>query len=376
MRLLIAAGGTGGGVYPALATVSALQERSQLEGRLKVQWVGAQQGMEADLVQRAELPFVAIPGGAVVGVGPVRAAWNLFRLLGGIRHGLQIVRAFRPDVVLVTGGYTAVALAIVARVRGTPLAVYLPDIEPGRAVRFVARLATKVLVTAEDSRRYLPAVRVVVTGYPVRPELVQAMQVPAAEARVHFGLAAHMRTVLVFGGSRGARSLNNALLAGLPELLVDLEVQVIHVSGTLDWPDVQRRAKELPGGIQDRYRVYPYLHEEMGLAMAAADVAVSRAGAASLGELPIFGLVAILVPYPHAWRYQKVNADALQTRGAALCLNDEDLQAELVPTLRALLADEERLAAMQESSRALATPQAAMRIAEELLQLAGEPSPP
>ncbi len=376
MRLLIAAGGTGGGVYPALATVSALQKRSQSEGRLTVQWVGTQQGMEADLVQRAELHFVAIPGGAVVGVGPIRAVRNLFRLLGGLRQGLKIVSAFRPDVVLVTGGYTAVALAIVARVRGIPLAVYLPDIEPGRAVRFVARLSTKVLVTAEDSRRYLPASRVVVTGYPVRPELVQAAHVPVAEARVHFGLAAHIQTVLVFGGSRGARSLNNALLAGLPELLADLEVQVIHVSGTLDWPYVERRAKELPGGIQERYRVYPYLHEEMGLAMAAADVAVSRAGAASLGELPIFGLVAILVPYPHAWRYQKVNADTLQTQGAALRINDEDLHAELVPTLRALLADEERLAAIQESSRALATPQAAARLAEELLQLAGEASPP
>ena len=149
------------------------------------------------------------------------------------------------------------------------------------------------------------------------------------------------------------------------------EAQIIHLSGELDWPTVKARRERLPADRLAHYHAFPYLHDEMGLALAAADLAVSRAGASALGEFPIVGLGAILVPYPYAWRYQKVNADFLAARGAAIRLNDEDLKMKLLPAIRELLRDPARLAAMGVAARAAAVPDAAERIAAELLELAG-----
>jgi UDP-N-acetylglucosamine--N-acetylmuramyl-(pentapeptide) pyrophosphoryl-undecaprenol N-acetylglucosamine transferase len=176
--------------------------------------------------------------------------------------------------------------------------------------------------------------------------------------------------LLVTGGSRGARSLNRAVLAALSDWLKDY--QVIHLSGELDWAEVELAKAALPAAQQARYHAFPFLHE-MGLALAAADLVVSRAGASALGEYPLFGLPAILVPYPFAWRYQKVNADYLVGRGAAVRLNDEDLARELARQVRALLSDPARLSAMRAASRAAAMPGAAGRIAAELAAMARQP---
>lgn len=372
MRLLVAAGGTGGGVYPALATMAALQALPELAGALQVQWVGTVGGMEAELVRRAGLPYVQIEGSAVAGVGLLRGLGGLVRLARGAVQAAAIVRRYRPDVLLVTGGYPAVGVTLACGLQRVPAAVFLPDVEPGKAIRFASRLAQAVLVAREESRRFFQPAKVVVTGYPVRPELLQAARVDKDEARRHFGLAPDRATLLVFGGSRGARSLNQALLGSLPELLGQTDLQVVHISGQLDWPTVQVRRAELPEQARGHYKAFPYLHEDMGLAFAAADLAVARAGAATLGELPIFGLGAILVPYPHAWRYQKVNADTLQARGAAIRIDDEDLAEKLLPTIRALFGDRSRLQAMGSAARALALPDAAGRVAAELKRLAVE----
>jgi UDP-N-acetylglucosamine--N-acetylmuramyl-(pentapeptide) pyrophosphoryl-undecaprenol N-acetylglucosamine transferase len=202
-----------------------------------------------------------------------------------------------------------------------------------------------------------------VTGYPTRPALGAATREAAI---LHFGLDPDRLTLLVTGGSRGARSINRAVFAVLPELLKDY--QVIHLSGQLDWAEAEQARDALPADLRARYHAFLFLHE-MGLALAAADVVVSRAGASALGEYPLFGLPAILVPYPHAWRYQKVNADYLVERGAALRVNDEDLSARLGPEVRALLEDRDRLARMRAAARAAATPDAARRIAQELVAL-------
>jgi len=174
--------------------------------------------------------------------------------------------------------------------------------------------------------------------------------------------------LLVFGGSRGARSINRTLLAQLPALT---EVaNVLHVSGELDWPEVSAAREALPETVRTRYHAYAYLHDEMGAAMAAADLVICRAGASILGESPYFGLPSILVPYPHAWRYQKVNAAWLTDRGAAVVLEDAALPAQLASTARSLLLDGPRREAMAAAARALARPDAAQRLAELLVQVA------
>lgn len=332
-------------------------------------WIGTRGQMEEELVPRAGLRLETIDGGPVVGVPPQTMVMNSARLTWSMEKAARLMRRFRPQVLLLTGGYVNVPVALVGWARRVPAAIYLPDVEPGRAIRFLSRFADRVACTAEASRAFFPGKKVVVTGYPVRPELRAALALSTEEALAEFELGPGRRTLFVFGGSRGARSINRALLAVLPALLE--EFQVIHISGALDWAEVQTAASALSAGQRRYYRPYPYLHEQMGAAFRAADLVVARAGASMLGEAPTFGLPSVLVPYPHAWRYQKVNADYLTSQGAAVRLDDESLPERLLPVVRELLRDGQRLEAMAAAARALDRPEAAQAIARLLLDLGG-----
>ena len=320
--------------------------------------------MEAALVERANIPFKAIPAAGIHGVGLRSLPGNLWRLVRGVFAARRILREFKPDVLFFTGGYVAVPMAL-AGMR-VPTALYVPDIEPGLALKTLARFADRIAVTAQDSFAYFKRPgRVTLTGYPTRPELGRWTRTEAHHA-LH--LDANLPVLLVWGGSKGARSLNTAVLANLPALLE--MAQVVHVTGELDWTAVDAKARELNN---PRYHPFPYLHtEEMGTALAAADLALSRAGASTLGEYPLFGLPSILVPYPYAWRYQKVNAESLVRSGAALLLEDQPLAGQLLPEVKTLLADAPRLESMRQAAKALSHPDAAAGIGSLLLALAGE----
>ena len=166
-------------------------------------------------------------------------------------------------------------------------------------------------VTFPEVVRWFPD-KAVVTGYPVRQEIL-ALAGQRPLARQQLGLLADSPVLLVFGGSRGARSINQALAAALPALLP--HCQVLHISGALDWPAVEAQAASLPDELRPRYHAYPYLHDEMPLALAAADLVVARAGASTLGEFPALGLPSILAPYPYSGQHQDVNASYLAERG-------------------------------------------------------------
>lgn len=299
---------------------------------------------------------------------PQQAIQNLTKLIRGAWGAYRLGRRARPTVLFATGGYASVPVALAAWVLRVPILVYLPDIEPGLAVRAIARLAKRVAVTVEDSRSFFPAHKVAVTGYPVRAEFQELDRAKARSSlESELDLGGKSSVVLVLGGSRGARSINQAL-SDVLEHVLDL-AQVVHVSGELDWPWVAERREALPSALKARYHAFSYLHQ-MGTALAAADLAVCRAGASTLGELPFFGLPAVLVPYPHAWRYQRVNAEWLTERGAAVQLEDRRLSEELLPTVRRLLSDEAALADMSKQMQALARPDAAACLASELLALA------
>lgn len=362
-------------MYPALAVAAAMNPDTDIV------WVGSQEGLEHDLVTRAGLRFEAVPGGQVVGVGVLRAMKSLSLMVVGTLRSLAIARRFAPDALLITGGWVTAPVTLAARLRRVPIVIFLPDIEPGSAVRALSRFADRIATVTDDSAAFFRPGLTVTTGYPVRPALLrgagydgagQPTTLKKVEAVRSFDLDPTRLTVLVFGGSRGARSINKALRAILPDLLPDR--QVIHISGALDWPWVGEIPATLPDDLRDRYRPYPYLHdEEMARALAAADLVVARAGAGALGEFTLFGLPAILVPYPHAWRYQKVNADYLAERGAAVHLADERLAEDLLSTLQRLLGDETMRLAMAEQARALAIPDAAQRVADVLATLGGRP---
>lgn len=294
------------------------------------------------------------------------ALQSLVKAARGVRQSGRILREFQPDVVFVTGGFVAAPVVWAAWRAGIPVLIYLPDIEPGVAIRRLSCFASRVAVSFPEVAQHFPS-KAVVTGYPVRTELVAAAAQRDA-ARQALDLLPAVPVLLVFGGSRGARSINQALAAALPGLLP--QCQIVHISGAADWPQVQERARDLPEELRARYHPYAYLHAEMAQAMAAADLAVARAGASTLGEFPMLGLPSILVPYPFSGQHQEVNADYLANRGAAVKLADNRLHTDLLPTALDLLRNPGQLAAMQQAARALAQPQAAVHIGNVLIELA------
>ena len=352
-------------MYPGLAVVQALRavdDGADL-GAVDVTYVGGLGGIEETLAEREGIRFVGIPAGGVHGLAPRRALQNIVKLIRGWWAAYKLGRRERPSALFATGGYASVPVALAAWALRVPIVVYLPDVEPGLAVRFIARLASRVAISVEDSRAYFSYQKVVVTGYPVRADFHEVDQ---AQARETLGLMPEEPVLIVMGGSRGAQSINRALGKVLEQVL-DI-AQVIHLSGQLDWPWVRDRRQGLSERLRQRYVALPYLHD-MGGALASADLALCRAGASTLGELPFFGLPAVVVPYPHAWRYQRVNAEWLTERGAAVTLRDEQLGDMLLSTLRQLLTDREQLARMEARAQALSRPDAAARLARILLRL-------
>jgi UDP-N-acetylglucosamine--N-acetylmuramyl-(pentapeptide) pyrophosphoryl-undecaprenol N-acetylglucosamine transferase len=312
----------------------------------------------------------------VHGIGPRTLPRNLWQLSRGVLASRRILREFKPDVLFFTGGYVAVPMALAGW--KVPSLLYVPDIEPGLALNTLARFADKIAVTAEDSLRYFrQPKRISITGYPVRADLARWTRQAACK---ELNLSEEGPVLLVSGGSKGARSINTAVIANLLALIE--AAQIVHITGELDWPNVKEKAKELfkdaicqttisgiPTIQSARYHAYPYLHEQVGAALAAADLALSRAGASTLGEYPLFGLPAVLVPYPHAWRYQKVNAAYLVRHGAAILLEDEKLSDDLLPTIKDLLNQAQKLASMRTAMQQLSHSDAAAQIGRQILGL-------
>jgi UDP-N-acetylglucosamine--N-acetylmuramyl-(pentapeptide) pyrophosphoryl-undecaprenol N-acetylglucosamine transferase len=373
-------------VYPALSVLKQMmsanpelvagkpsQTRAASADELQVLWVGGSGGMEEDLVKREGLRFETIPAAGVHGVSWRTLPGNLWLLGRGYLSSRRILRKFRPDVLFFTGGYVAVPMALAARMmhRSKSL-LYVPDIEPGLALKTIARFSDCITLTVEESEQFFPKhPSRLVTGYPLRPGLDHWTH---EEARSYFALPEHMPVLLVLGGSRGARSINQAVVGALPELLKDM--QVIHVTGKLDWQMVEQVRASLSAEQLSRYRPYPFLYDEIGAGMCLADLALTRAGASTLGELPVFGLPAILVPYPYAWRYQRVNASYLVRQGAAVQIEDSQLADQIIPKVSGLLADKEQLERMSRSMRALSKPAGASRIASLLNELAASSKQP
>ncbi len=323
--------------------------------------------MEADIVARAGIAFEAVTAAGLRGSSFWHMLSNGFALLRGCLQAWRIEHVFRPDVVLATGGYASVPAVVAAWLWRCPVLVYLPDILPGLAVRFLSRLARRVAVSFDASVEHLAAGKAMVTGYPVRQALYVGNR---SSANKRLGLDPNLSTVLVLGGSRGAHSINEAVGGALQSLLE--EAQVVHIAGASGVAWLQERRDALPMNLRERYHVYAYLHEEMADALLAADLAVARAGAATMGEFAAVGLPSVLVPYPYAGQHQEANADFMVNRGAAVKVQDgETGTGALVQVVSELLSNSRERAQMAQNARRLARPDAARAIVLELYRLAG-----
>lgn len=329
-------------------------------------WVGGQGGMEEALVNRAGISYRSIPAAGVHGVGLRTLPKNIFKLIRGVNESKKILKEFKPDVLFFTGGYVAGPMAWAGR--KIPILLYVPDIEPGLALKFLANFADLITLTVDDSRKYFSSSKnLVITGYPLRSGLSSWSRTSALS---FLKLDSTKPILLVTGGSKGARSINTAVIKHLKQIL---EIaQVIHITGETDYEVIEKTVQtSLSSNLIKNYHIMPYLHE-MGAALSVADLVLSRAGASSLGEYPYFEVPAVLVPYPYAWRYQKVNADYLVEKNAAILLKDEDLENHLFSVIKDILMNESKRETMKAAMKTLSKPNAAELIASQLVELAGE----
>ena len=353
-------------VAKRLTSSESTAQDTQTTAKHELLYLGSENGLERALVQRSGLDFSGLSvSGGVRGMG-LAAIGNVASLVQGFLQSLGVIRRFRPGAILATGGYVCAPVVLAGWFLRVPALVYLPDVEPGWAVRFLAPFARRVAVTVPEATRFFNSKKTVVTGYPVRAELVSADR---QAGREFFGVGSDEKVILVAGGSRGAQHINQLIAEALPELLQD--ASIIHVCGQSHLADAGARFAVLPPDLKARYKLYSYLHE-MPLALVAADLAISRAGASVLGEYPVAGLPSILIPYAGGHRDQVRNAAYLAQNGAAVVLQDQEISTEmLASTVKTLLRDPARLPAMAQAARALARPDAAGDLARELTHLSG-----
>lgn len=365
MRVVIAAGGTGGHIFPGLATARSLRDRFGVE----VVFVGGEGAQEGRLIPEAgfELvtvesrPFVRRLSPAALGApaAALRAARRCRRLLRG------------ADAALGMGGYASVPVSVAALRERRPLVLHEQNAVPGLANRLAARWARAVALSFAEARSRFPRrTRAVVTGNPVREAVLRVTEereALAAEGRQALGLEEERRTVVVFGGSQGALRLNHAAVGAVRLLAAREDLQLLLLTGPAHHADVIRRLPRTSGLL---VVAFPFL-DRMEHAYAAADLVVSRAGASTVAELTVCGLPALLVPYPHATgRHQEANARALERAGGATVLLDDEVDAEVLTERIDAVLRPERRAAMAERSAAFGRPDAADAVADLVMEAA------
>jgi len=351
MRVLIAGGGTGGHVIPALAIARELKARYRAE----VLFVGTARGMENRLVPQAGFNLALVKVGALKNVSIATRLRTLFDLPRAILHSRKIIREFRPDVVVGVGGYAsgpAMAAAILGRI---PTLAFEPNLVPGFANKMVGRRVSAGAVHFEETKQYFRNAHVV--GVPVRPEF---FNVPAASPH-------HLPTLLVFGGSQGAHAINQAAIEAIPEVQRQLPtLRMIHQTGERDYNQVQ--AAYSRAGVSAEVSAFI---DNMPTAFAQADLLLCRSGASTVAEIAAAGKPAIFVPFPRAADdHQRRNAEAIAAAGAAILIPESELTPQkLAQTVAELLSDPESLKQMGDKARALGHKDAAGQVAEMVCSL-------
>ena len=368
-RVLVAGGGTAGHVFPAIAVARELQRRAP---DVEPVFVGVEDRLEARLVPAAGFRLHHVAASSV----PRRPSAKLLKLPGVLRKGVRrcaaILREEHALAAVTFGGYVSFPLDRAVAKAGVPLVVHEQNSSPGVTNRLAGRWADRVAVSfAGSADRFPRPERCVVTGNPVRDELLGLdRDADRATARERFGLEPSTPTLLVFGGSQGARSLNRAIVEASP-LLDDVPLQLLHVAGRSGYRTAAAAWEGArASGRGPKVEVVEFI-ENMADAYAAADVVVCRAGATSIAELTVLGIPAVLVPYPHATAdHQTANARALERAGGAVVVEDHDLDGtRLADSVRPLLEDPAIAATTARASRAFGRPDAAANVAKLVLDL-------
>jgi UDP-N-acetylglucosamine--N-acetylmuramyl-(pentapeptide) pyrophosphoryl-undecaprenol N-acetylglucosamine transferase len=352
MRAILAGGGTGGHVIPALAIANELKKSHDAE----VLFIGTARGIENRLVPAAGYPLQLVRVGALKNVSLMTRAKTAFNLPRAVWDAGRMLNQFAPDVVIGVGGYASGPAMLAAVVKHIPTLAFEPNVVPGFANRVVARFVSAAAVHFEETAKYFRYVEV--TGVPVRQAFF--------DIELKRG---GVPTLLVFGGSQGAHAINDAMIRCLPELRRQAPgIHIIHQTGERDYNDALAAYRDLG----ESAKVFKFI-EDMPAAFARADLVVCRSGASTVAEITAAGKPAIFVPFPRAADdHQRVNAEALSREGAAVVVEESKLEGVwLAETIAALLNDPRRLQLMSEAARELAHPNAARDIAAIAARVAG-----
>jgi len=356
MRAILAGGGTGGHVIPALAIANELKKSYGAE----VLFIGTARGIENRLVPAAGYPLQLVRVGALKNVSLMTRAKTAFDLPRAVWDAGRMLNEFAPDVVIGVGGYASGPAMLAAVVKHIPTLAFEPNVVPGFANRVVARFVSGAAVHFEETAKYFRHAEV--TGVPVRQAF---FEIPVLINKKRGGIP----TLLVFGGSQGAHAINEAMIRCLPELQRQAPgIHIIHQTGERDYNDALTAYR----GLGESAEVFKFI-EDMPAAFARADLVVCRSGASTVAEITAAGKPAIFVPFPRAADdHQRVNAEALVRSGAAVVVEESKLEGVwLAETIAALLGDPRRLQMMSEAARSLAHPNAARDIAAMAARVAG-----
>lgn len=363
-RILISGGGTGGHIFPALSIANALKRRLDAE----ILFVGADNRMEMEKVPAAGYPIKGLPVSGFDRKNLLKNFGVLIKLRRSIAMARKIVSEFKPDIAIGVGGYCSGPTLKAAQRAGIPTLLQEQNSYAGVTNKLLAKKAKKICVAYPDLQRFFPKEKIVVTGNPVRKDILNS-DMSKEKARKMFGLNPNVPVVLVVGGSLGARTLNECLENGIRRLN-EAGVQVIWQTGKNFGDRALAAVKGLKGVVVTKFI------SDMAAAYAAADAVVSRAGAGSISELELLGKPSILVPSPNvAEDHQTKNALALSDKGAAILVSDADARDTLVDEIISLISDPERMEAMSTEIKRLALPDSDEKIVDEIVKILNDENP-
>lgn len=359
LRIIIAAGGTGGHVFPALALGEEIREQFP---EAEILFIGTNRGLEDRVIPQAgfQLKTIVMSGLArsFAPMDILKNIWMPFKLFFGMIQSWMILRRFRPDAAIGCGGYVTGPVIWLAAKMKIPTLIQEQNSRPGRTTLFLSRYVNAVHLTYEDAGRFFKSRdKLLVSGNPLRKGL---QKIDRQEASRFFGLHTNNKTLLVVGGSLGAHAINMALLDIVDELIRLGDINVLWQTGTMDHQGIAAHVKH------EQVKILKFI-DNMSAAYSCADLVLCRAGAMTLSELTMIGLPAVLVPYPYAAdNHQEFNANSLTERNAAIMIRNEDLGHELKPVLFDLMKNPDRLRKMKQNSFALRQPDAAKKIIDHM----------
>lgn len=368
MKVILSGGGTGGHIYPALTIASQIKV---LRPDAEIIFVGTEQGLEKDIIPRYGYPlrFIEVAGfKRSLSFDTLRSLYKMFK---GLLDAKKIIEEEKPDLVIGTGGYVCGPIVWIAAKCGIPTCIQEQNAMPGITNKILSGSVKKVFLGYKEAEKYFSgkAAKLEYSGNPIRTEILDFDKAAAYE---ELGLDPHKKTILVSGGSRGARSINKAMQEVELALSGREEIQILHATGDANYEAYMTELAKL-GTVGDNIFIKPYLHN-MPTALAAADLAVFRAGAIGLAELMAKGIPSILVPYPYATaNHQEFNARAVEAKGAAKVVLDKDLTGDkILEIIEQLLLHENELNDMAAAAKGLGKPEAAAYIAKQALELLAE----